>query len=319
MDIPVTVLSGYLGAGKTSLLNSILATADGVRFGIVVNDFGAVNVDAALVRSRTEDTIELTDGCICCSLRGEVGEVMRRLAGRDDLDHVLVEASGVADPAGLASWGSFPGLAPGATVVCADATAIARLLRDPYVGDVVEAQLGRADALVLTRCDLLEADAVDRVTTRLLGFAPQARVLRSGEGTVTAADLLGIAALPVRPEQEVPERRVPEPGVPEQGVPESGRDPHRNREVELPAPVQVSALAQVLADRPDSLVRAKGVVRDAARAGVQVAIQRANGRVDVQDSPARGGWLGLVLIAAGPSADQVLDETVAAIRDTARS
>jgi len=192
VDTPVTVLGGYLGAGKTTLLNGLLDTADGRRIGVVVNDFGTVNVDRRLVRSATADTIELADGCVCCSLRGEVGEVMRRLAARDDLDHVVVEASGIADPTGLSTWGAFPGLAPGRTVVCADVTTLVRKSRDRYVGDVVRTQLSRAEVLVLTRCDVAAPEAVAAAEAVARRHAPGARLLRSRGGDLRAADIFSV-------------------------------------------------------------------------------------------------------------------------------
>lgn len=97
--LPCTVIGGYLGAGKTTLLNHLLANTAGLRAAVVVNDFGDVDIDADLVASHDGDTIQLANGCLCCTLAGGFAEVMGGLRARaEDLDHVLIEASGVADP-----------------------------------------------------------------------------------------------------------------------------------------------------------------------------------------------------------------------------
>ncbi|MGF0118586.1 CobW family GTP-binding protein [Promicromonospora sp. Marseille-Q5078] len=300
MDTPVTVLGGYLGAGKTTLLNGLLDTADGRRIGVVVNDFGTVNVDRRLVRSATADTIELADGCVCCSLRGEVGEVMRRLAARDDLDHVVVEASGIADPTGLSTWGAFPGLAPGRTVVCADVTTVVRKARDRYVGDVVRTQLSRADVLVLTWCDVAAPEAVDAAEAVARRHAPGARLLRSRGGDLRAADLLGgPPAAGTREDQAVPP--VPPPSDDGHG--------HVTRFVPLAGPVDPAALAGTLRSLPSAVVRAKGVVRSAA--GGSVVVQAVPGQVEVAERTSAGADAahaepGVVLVAVGGGAAEAL-------------
>ncbi|MEU2198787.1 GTP-binding protein [Isoptericola sp. NPDC019482] len=301
MGTPVTVLGGYLGAGKTTLLNGLLDTADGRRIGVVVNDFGTVNVDRRLVRSATADTIELADGCVCCSLRGEVGEVMRRLAARDDLDHVVVEASGIADPTGLSTWGAFPGLAPGGTVVCADVTTVGRKARDRYVGDVVRTQLSRADVLVLTRCDLATPEAVAAAESVAHRHAPGARLLRSRGGDVRAADLLGGA----------PTVETPATGpVPTGPTPPGDGHGHVTRFVPLAGPVDTTALAGTLRSLPSAVVRAKGVVRTTA--GGSVVVQAAAGQVEIASRGPDDGAddahdpPGVVLVAAGRGAAEAL-------------
>ena len=296
MDTPVTVLGGYLGAGKTTLLNGLLDTADGRRIGVVVNDFGTVNVDRRLVRSATADTIELADGCVCCSLRGEVGEVMRRLAARDDLDHVVVEASGIADPTGLSTWGAFPGLAPGRTVVCADVTTLVRKSRDRYVGDVVRTQLSRAEVLVLTRCDVAAPEAVAAAEAVARRHAPGARLLRSRGGDLRAADLLG--GPPAAGTPEVPEV----PAVP--APPSDDGHGHVTRFVPLAGPVDPAALAGTLRSLPSAVVRAKGVVRSAA--GGSLVVQAVPGQVEVAAAEAAHDDPGVVLVAVGGGAAEAL-------------
>ncbi len=152
MPVPLTIVGGYLGAGKTTLINDLLAQT-GQRIAVVVNDFGEVNIDAKLIRSADGDTIELVNGCICCSLSDGLGELLPRLARRDDLDAVVVEVSGVGEPGKLASWMGYPGFSAGGVLVCADAGALGRLAGDRYVGDTVTAQLKVADLVLLTKGD----------------------------------------------------------------------------------------------------------------------------------------------------------------------
>ena len=103
--MPVTVIGGYLGAGKTKLLNRLLAEAEGRRLAVLVNDFGEVNIDAALIANRDGETISLTNGCVCCSIGDNLGMTLYDLAERPDgPEHILVEASGVADPARIAGY-----------------------------------------------------------------------------------------------------------------------------------------------------------------------------------------------------------------------
>lgn len=104
--VPVTLLTGFLGAGKTTLLNRILRGEHGMRVGVLVNDFGAINIDASLVESVEENTISLVNGCVCCEIREDLVSSLEELLTRTDaLDHVILEASGVADPKlTSASW-----------------------------------------------------------------------------------------------------------------------------------------------------------------------------------------------------------------------
>ncbi|MBA3508391.1 MAG: GTP-binding protein, partial [Betaproteobacteria bacterium] len=102
-SLPLTVIGGFLGAGKTTLLNHLLGAPHGRRLAVLVNDFGPINIDAALIRSRSEDTISLANGCACCSVAGDLTRALIELAQRDEPpDAIVLEASGLADPHGIA-------------------------------------------------------------------------------------------------------------------------------------------------------------------------------------------------------------------------
>ena len=176
--LPVTVLGGYLGAGKTTLLNRLLADARAARLAVLVNDFGEVNIDAALIANRDGETISLTNGCVCCSIGDNLGMTLYDLAERPDgPEHILVEASGVADPARIAGYaGCHPRLCLDGIVVLADAETVQARAGDRYVGDVVRQQLAAADLIVLSRTDLLDASATRCVRDWIEAEIPGARV-----------------------------------------------------------------------------------------------------------------------------------------------
>ena len=93
MDIPVTILGGYLGAGKTTLINHVLSLADGIRVAVLVNDFGAVNIDASLIASRAEDTITLSNGCVCCTIQDDLGAAIdSQLRRTNPPQHIIIES-----------------------------------------------------------------------------------------------------------------------------------------------------------------------------------------------------------------------------------
>lgn len=164
--IPLAVIGGYLGAGKTTLLNHLLRHSRGWRLAVLVNDFGSVSIDAELIERGDGETISLANGCICCGLAGGFALALDGLRERaDPPEHIVVEASGVADPREIGQYGHLPGFRLDGAIVVADAETVRRRAADGYVGAQVERQLRGADPIVLNKADLVgleERGAVER-------------------------------------------------------------------------------------------------------------------------------------------------------------
>ncbi|MDK8873951.1 CobW family GTP-binding protein [Paracoccus sp. SSJ] len=173
--LPVNILCGYLGAGKTTLLNRLLERQD-ERILVMVNDFGDIAVDAALVSRRSADTIQLSNGCICCSMAGGLFDAFERaLDLRGRVDRLIVEASGVAEPRRLAGIAlAEPDLDCRAIVAVADPQSLAERLADPRIGGVAESQVRGADMVFLSRGDIASRAALRRTARLVAGINPLA-------------------------------------------------------------------------------------------------------------------------------------------------
>jgi G3E family GTPase len=156
MPIELTILGGYLGAGKTTLINRLLAAPKGRKLTILVNDFGAINIDAGLIAAHDGDTLTLTNGCACCQLRDDMIDQLTQLSQQQNPpDHIIVEASGAGEPARLAYLGyGIDGLRLDAVFVAVDATDFAKRRNDKFVGKLVTRQITQADLIFLTKVEL---------------------------------------------------------------------------------------------------------------------------------------------------------------------
>lgn len=158
--LPLTVIGGYLGAGKTTLINSLLAQPHGLHLMVMVNDFGAINIDESLIAAKDDDIIALTNGCVCCTMGADlfmaIGDALDR---RPRPDHLIIEASGVADPRAIANTAiAEPDLKYAGIVTLVDAFVIADLMADPLVGPQVRGQIAVADLIILTKADAPRPD-----------------------------------------------------------------------------------------------------------------------------------------------------------------
>lgn len=192
-SIAVTVIGGYLGAGKTTLVNHILRTADD-RVAVLVNDFGDINIDEDLIASQDGDTISLANGCICCSLVDGFAAALETVRAFDPRPkRLVIESSGVADPATVAAYGHAPGLTLDATVVVVDAEMIRLKANDKYVGDTVVQQLGSGDIVVMNKIDLVSPEDAELTATWLRERAPGAVIIEAANAIIDPALLFGIA------------------------------------------------------------------------------------------------------------------------------
>ncbi|MEH6497394.1 MAG: GTP-binding protein [Pseudomonas marincola] len=194
--IPITLISGYLGAGKTTLINHLLSANHGRRIAVLINDFGAINIDAALIKERTDQAISLTNGCVCCSIKDDLGEALDAQASREPPpDLVVLEASGVAEPMRLARHaGNWPGFELDAIVTLIDAETVQMRAQDKFVGQLVHSQIKSADILVLTKSDIVSSDRCQELRSWIAGLSPDVSVITGDEGRRNPTLLIGIFA-----------------------------------------------------------------------------------------------------------------------------
>lgn len=189
--ISVTVIGGFLGAGKTTFVNHLLRSG-GPRTAVLVNDFGEVNIDATLIASHDGTTMTLTNGCICCSIGTSFIDTMCKvLDAAVPFERIVIEASGVGDPWKIAEIALIePSLRLDQVIVLADASRIAQLVDDARVGDTVRGQFERCDVVLLNKTDLVDCDALAAAQAAVQRLRPDVRIVATAQGAMpTLAEL----------------------------------------------------------------------------------------------------------------------------------
>ena len=209
--VPLTFVGGYLGAGKTTAINELLASADRP-IAVVVNDVGSVNIDARLIRRQTSDLIELTDGCVCCSAIDGMGAALDAIRARPvPPDHVVVELSGVADPQRMIPWGHSAGFRLDGLVVVAAADQLLPRSLPVTVMDQICAHISAADLILLTKTDLVDGQAAHVARKLLARAAPHIPVVESADFALKPGALGRLLALGGRRSGDVIE--TPDPSM----------------------------------------------------------------------------------------------------------
>ncbi len=196
-QVPVTVLTGFLGAEKTTLLNRILTESHGKKYAVIVNEFGEEGIDNELVVDADEEVFEMNNGCICCTVRGDLIRILSGLMKRaDQLDAIIVETTGLADPAPVAQTFFVDQEVADRTkldsiVTVADAVHLHTQLGEHHEA---EEQIAFADVVLLNKTDLIKSDSLESVEARIRKINPYTKIIRTARCAVPMEEIIGLNA-----------------------------------------------------------------------------------------------------------------------------
>ncbi|MDP9604799.1 UNVERIFIED_ORG: G3E family GTPase [Variovorax paradoxus] len=264
--LPFTVIGGFLGAGKTTLLNRWLREAKGLRMAVLVNDFGALNIDADLIAATHGDTTALTNGCVCCQIGDDLGRALVEvIEAKTPFDAVVIEASGVSDPWRIAQIGmAAPELSLEGVIVLVDASVAARQSTDPLLADTLARQLKSADLVVLNKADIASADALAAAKAWVEASAPGTPCIETTEAAVPLALLSGLPQSALAPHACGPDcEHVHAHG---HGSPDHGAI-FQTWSAQPEATIPAATLRAWLREMPPGVLRLKGLLRTGHGAG----------------------------------------------------
>jgi len=286
--VPVTILTGFLGAGKTTLLNRILTEPHGLRVGVLVNDFGSINIDAELVVGVEDNVTSLANGCVCCEIRDDLIESVEALLTRvESVEYILLEASGVADPAGIFATFNDASLRDRIrldSVTCViDADQVFAYPEYPALMDLKLRQVGFADMVVLNKTSLAGTEQVERVRAWLDDHFNRLRIVETDYCEVPSEILLGVGRFD-------PTKASVATTIAEGACTDPSHTTHRHHEhaklfstvsYETDEPVRLDALHEAMRKLPGNIYRVKGLVYTADAPDRIAVLQVVGRRVDI--------------------------------------
>jgi len=274
--VPAAIVGGYLGAGKTTLVNHLLRHAGGRRIAVLVNDFGELGIDADLIEGADGEVLSLAGGCVCCSFGSDLVGTLRSVMARDPApEALLIETSGVGLPAAVARTVRLvPGLELTGILTVADATALQAQCADRYVADTVRQQLADADLLVLNKTDAVDAQALPGLRDWLESGWPGLRRVETAWGAVMPEVVFGLSGRTGAAHEDGSDIAAwARPAL----TPPAAALGFESGVLRPPSAVDLNAFVKELTSPASRLVRAKGFVTDAqgVRHLVQVVGRRA--------------------------------------------
>ena len=197
--IPVSILTGFLGAGKTTLLNYILKQQHGYKFAVIVNEVGKIGIDGALIEKTEDDVLEMSNGCLCCTVRKDLVKGVQSLMKKGGFDYLLIETTGIADPGPVAqTFLNIPALQQfvrmDSIITVVDAEQVEKQLAET---ETVREQIAMADFLLLNKTDLVDETHLARIEAKARELNPHAQIFRTNHSQVNLKEMLDMHAFDV--------------------------------------------------------------------------------------------------------------------------